>query len=183
MNVLYFDQEIDRRSIERLLVRLKSANAPRRVLVDSPGGEFEFFSVLGPAIERRGIITMAGDVKSAAVILFLLGQTRQALPDSEFYFHEVRAHVRGEGEITISSLEEFEEYERKMSGGRREAYQQWKRNMKAAEAWFLDFMSQRTGLRPAVFQNLMRKEVTLSARDAVHYGIVHEIVPSDFLNR
>ncbi len=183
MRVFNFDYEIDRTSINRLIRRLRTSEPPTHVLVDSPGGEFDFFSTLGPAIERRGITTLAGDVRSAAIILYLLGYNRQSFPDSTFFFHEVRAHVASGGQITLTDIEEFEELEVKMSGEPREKYEEWKRNLQFAQFWFVDFITRKTGVSSSVFLSLMRGEATLSARDAVHYGIAHEIVPTDYFDR
>ncbi len=175
---LCFNAEISRSTVERLLVRLRSANSPNRVYVSSPGGTFDFFSVLGPAIQRQGIVTLSGDVRSAAVILFLLGHVRQALPDATFFFHEVRTFVGQGGQVTVADLEDAEEHERIMSAEGRDAYQEWRRGMKMAQAWFTHFISAQTGFPASTFLNLMRAEATLSAREAVRYGIVHEIVPA-----
>ena len=183
MQVIYFGEEVAQRSVERLLSRLQQANSSRYVHVDSPGGTFDFFSVLAPAIERQGIITLSGNVRSAAILLYLLGNTRQAFPDSSFFFHEVRAMVGPRGGITVADLEEVEEYEKEMSGRQREGYQEWCRSMQAAQNWFLIFVSQRTGVPIPTFLSLMRSEATLSANEAIRYGIAHEVVPEDFLHR
>lgn len=183
MRLFNFYDEIDTTSISILMRRLRTSDPPTHVLVDSPGGEFDFFSTLGPAIERRGITTVAGNVHSAAVILYLLGHNRKSFADSTFFFHEVRAHVASGDQITLTDLEEFEELEVKMSGEPREKYEEWKKNLRFAQFWFLDFITRKTGISSSVFLALMRSEVTLSAREAVHYGIAHEIVPTDYLDR
>ncbi len=175
---LCFDREICKSTVETLLTKLRSANSTNRVYVSSPGGTFDFFSVLGPAIQRQGIVTLSGDVRSAAVVLFLLGHVRQALPDATFFFHEVRTFVGQGNQITVADLEHAEEYERMMSAEGQEAYQEWRQSMKMAQAWFARFISTQTGLPASTFLNLMRAEATLSAREAVRYGIVHEIVPA-----
>lgn len=176
MEVIDFKERIGKRTVERLVRTLRVAGAPRKVFVHSPGGEFEMFSVLGPVIERQGITTLAGDVRSAAVVLYLLGHKRLAFPDSTFFFHEVRTLVHsGEG-ITITNLEEVEEYSHYMYGRDREEYQDWKRQMRFAQQWFIGFISQKTGMRPDVFLNLMRSNATLDARQAVAYGIAHKVM-------
>lgn len=182
MRHIVFDRKLSQFSVQALLEELGQANAPRHVYVDSPGGQFEFFSCLAPAIERRGIITLAGDVRSAAVILFLLGCDRKAFPDSVFFFHEVRALVDEGGEVTIADLEMVQEYDREMSGRRHEFYKEWLRKMRAAQNWFLYFLREKTGLPQATFLNLMRREVTLSAQEAVRYGIAHEVVSKSLLS-
>lgn len=183
MRVYNFRDEIKRSSVDRLMRGLRTSEPPTHVLVDSPGGEFDFFSTVGPAIERRGITTLAGDVRSAAVILYLLGYSRQSFPDSTFFFHEVRAHVGRDTQITLTDLEEFEELEAEMSGKPREQYEEWKRNLRFAQNWFVDFINRKTGVPASMFLSLMRSEATLSAREAVHYGISHEVVPEDYFIR
>ena len=179
MRMIMFNKELRRSSVERLLATLRQANAPRNVFVSSPGGSFDFFSTLGPAIERQGIVTLAGDVRSAAVLLFLLGHVRKVIPESTFFFHEVRALVGPVGEITISNLEEVEEYENQMSGNERESYQEWRRSMKAAQSWFIHYVSRQSGISIPTFLSLMRSEATLSAREALRYGIAHRLIHSD----
>lgn len=181
MEYLAFEGMIHQYSIEHLLEELRRTNAPRNVYVSSPGGSFEFFSVLGPAIEQRGIVTLSGDVRSAAIILYLLGHRRQALPDATFFFHEVRTLVGGQGNITIADLEEVEEYQEYLSHEHREYIDEWMSQMKAAQAWFLHFLREKTGIPTGTFLNLMRNEATLTAKDAVRYGIVHEIISANTL--
>jgi len=171
-----FEEGIDRRKIEDLLKSLRHPNSPRCVYVNSPGGAFEFFSELGPAIERLGITTLSGNVRSAAVILFLLGHRRVADLSSTFFFHEVRTLVGDGGVITITDLESVREYDRQMSGKKREVYQEWLRRMELAQRWFVQFIQGRTGVPASTFLNLMRSEATISPHEALRYGIVHEIV-------
>jgi len=183
MNILLFDATVTQSTVGALLSDLRRPNAPRHVFVDSPGGTFDFFSTLGPAIERQGIVTCAGDVGSAAVILFMLGHTRKVFPFSTFFFHEVRALVGPMGQITIAGMEEVAEYEKEMSGESREVYQDWMQQMRSAQRWFLEFMSQKSGVPTATILKLMRAEATLSAREAIHYGIAHGFASKDFLRR
>src|SRR5688572_9220964 len=131
MQHIRFEEEIHQSSIEELLNKLRQVNAPRCVYVSSPGGTFEFFSSLGPAIDYHNIVTVADKVCSAAVILYLLGRTRQALPDSFFFFHEVRTLVGPSNEITIADLESVREYAEMMSEERQDVYRQWLKQMNA----------------------------------------------------
>lgn len=179
MEFIRFEREIRKSTIEQLLAKLRLANAPRTVYISSPGGSFEFFATLGPAIAQQGITTLSGNVYSAAIILFLLGHKRVAFPDATFFFHEVRSLVGSMGEITIADLEEIHDYEMYMEGQSRELLQAWRNNMKAAQSWFLRFLSDTTRVSTSTFLDLMRNEATLSAREAMRYNIVHEVVPHD----
>lgn len=174
MRLVHFQQDISGSAIDDLLVKLKMANAPDGVYVDSPGGEFKFFATMAPAIERRGIITLAGDVRSAANILYILGHNRYATEDSTFFFHEVRALVSGQ-DITICDLELVLEFQEYMQAEHREEFEEWLRQMKMAQGWFQEFIAKRTDLRPGVFADLMRANATLDAREAMRHGIVHRI--------
>jgi ATP-dependent protease ClpP protease subunit len=186
--VLYipFECEISRNSIEALLTTLRKTDAPQPqgVHIHSPGGEFEFFSELAPAIERRGIVTLTEEARSSAVLLALLGHRRQAMPKATFFFHEVRAFFRvpeapgQEISMTVSDLDTLFEYEEEViSALKREQIAEWRRRTVSAQDWFVGFMGQKTGLAPGVFRNLMKANATLSAREALRYGIVHEIMP------
>ncbi|KKW29886.1 MAG: hypothetical protein UY72_C0030G0009 [Candidatus Uhrbacteria bacterium GW2011_GWD2_52_7] len=184
MRYLPFTCEISARRIERLITDLRAPDAPRAVYVDSPGGQFTFFSTFGPAIKRYGLTTVSGDVRSAAVVLYLLGHRRIALPDSTFFFHEVRTLITGQGEMTICDVEHvLETQEQILSGPQRECIEEWLHHMRLAQNWFLGFMARETQLPTSTFLNLMRDEATLDAREARRYGIVHEIVSEDELLR
>lgn len=159
-----------------MVTTLGSSAAPAGIYVNSPGGRFEFFSVMGPAIARRGIVTLSGEVASAGVILSLLGHHRFAFPDSTFFFHEVRSIVSDQA-VLICNIEEALEHQERMCAEMREGYEEWLHSLRLAQQWFVDFISQQIGVSAAVILDLMRQEATLSAREAVRYGIIHEILP------
>ncbi len=181
MVAILFDREICHSTIEQLLTELRLVNAPRVVYISSPGGTFEHFRTLGPAIARQGITTVSGRVYSAAIILFLLGHRRLAFPDGTFFFHEVRTLVGPMGEITIADLEEVREYEQYMEAHEREKLQVWRNNMRAAQSWFIQFLSDNTGVSTSTFLDLVRSEATLTAKEALRYNIIEQIVyPGQF---
>jgi ATP-dependent protease ClpP protease subunit len=177
-----FYRRISAESVVDLMEQLGKADAPNGVYVSSPGGRFEFFAELAPAIDRRGIVTLSGNVRSAAVILALLGQTRYAFPDSTFFFHEIRTLIELNGGVTICDLQEAMEAQERMEAEQREFFEEWLRRMRMAQNWFIGFIAEKTGIRPAVFLDLMRQNATLDAREAVQYGIVHQIVPPEMRN-
>ena len=186
LKYLNFARPVSKRSIENLMISLKSANAHDCVYVDSPGGEFEFFSVFAPVIRRMGINTIGGDVRSAAVLLLLLGQYRYALPDSSFFFHEVRALVgnpcNSNNMVTICDLDYVQDfYKDQIEGQEKEIMQEWHRRMQAAQTWFLQFISEATLVPIPTFLSFMRGNTTLSAREAQRYGIVHRVISEDEL--
>lgn len=174
-----FNDTVSRESTVELLNRLRN-QAQMPVYVSSLGGTFDFFSVLAPTLRRSGMITVSGVVCSAAIILFLLGQRRQAFPNAIFFFHEVRTLVQPSGAISIAEAEEVEEYAQWLAEEEQENFQYWLSSMREAQAWFVDFISRETGVPTGTFLNLMRSEATLSARDALRYNIIHEIVPEGY---
>jgi ATP-dependent protease ClpP protease subunit len=180
VRIIPFAERITLPAIEGLVYNLKDDILPT-VYVDSPGGQFEFFSAIGPALQRRGITTLAGNVRSAAVILYILGYQRYATERSQFLFHEVRVYSRIGGGITLSDIESFEQYDKFMSGQGREAYQEWRRQMWAAQNWFARFLSNNVGIESGFFLKLMQKEVVMSADEAMYHGIVHKILPETIL--
>ncbi len=130
--IIPFQGKISMSAIENLVADMREEILPW-VYVNSPGGEFEFFSAIGPAIQRRGIVTLSGNVRSAAVILYMLGHKRYALRDSSFLFHKVRVFAGPLGAVTVSDADNFEQYEHLMSDKGREEYQEWRRSMHTAQ--------------------------------------------------
>jgi ATP-dependent protease ClpP protease subunit len=188
MERILFKGEIYPSKVEGLIDQLQRIDAgPRQqVWIESNGGQFEFFSVLGPPLCRLGFTSVGCDVHSAAVALHLLGHRRIALPSANFFFHEVRSLVNGGGVITICTLEEVLNREAKLwkDGAKREFIQEWYNRMRNAQGWFLQFIGQQTGMSPPIFLNLMRENAVLSAREAVRYGLVHQIMSeSELLGR
>lgn len=177
MKLLAFTDTITEERIERLLSELRREAGQTGLFISSPGGTFSFFSRLGPAIARQGITTFAGDVESAAVLLYLLGHRRIAHPASTFLFHEVRIFPHGlrGGPITVSDLEAFEEYCCEMSYEGRAYYEAWLSSMREAQSWFARFLREQTDVDVGMFLQLMRANVILTAREAMRYGIVHTV--------
>lgn len=170
-SILHFRQEINRQSIERLLKVLGSWNAPDTVVIDSPGGTFNFFSVVGPAIARRGITTVADRVYSAATILFTLGSERIVHPNSEILFHEVRVIALGGRHITVSDVAKYEAILHQMSERPTEEFDEWQHQMRSAQAWFIRFIADHTGCPASMVRRLMETDTILTGREACQYGI------------
>lgn len=174
-----FSGQISLDSIQDLLEDLKRRGSGQQVLIRSPGGAFEFFSDLAPQLIRCGFESVGQNVASAAIILHMLGSKRYALPHSTFFFHEVRSIVHGSA-ITVCNLDEaidrMREYEMSYT---RETLEEWRNQMRNAQNWMISLVSSQSGIPPSTFLNLMRAEATLSAREAVHYGIAHRIMSED----
>lgn len=175
-----FDSNITRGRVESLLANLRSQPTGRRVLIDSKGGEFECFSIYGPPLKRIGFTSVSERVESAANVLYLLGNRRLALPDSHFFFHEVRAIINKYGAVTFATVEEALDREREISR-KREGAEELLRQMRNAQEWGVSFICERTIIPKATLISLMRAEAKLSPREAVRYGIAHRIVSPDEL--
>ncbi len=172
-----FSGDITPDRVKDLLNNLRGHPVGRRVWISSAGGAFECFSIYGPPIQRIGFISIGAKVESAANILYLLGHNRLALSDSHFFFHEVRAVIRNRS-ITLTTVEDALDYEREISR-RHEGVEELLRQMRNAQDWYISFICQRAKITKAALTSLMRAEATLSAREAVRYGIAHRIVSSD----
>ncbi len=185
MYMINFDGEVTGPRVELLLEVLNHNYGTSCVLINSPGGTFEFFSRIAPPLARSGFVSVGLRVASAAVILQLLGRERLALPESTFFFHQVQTILGQRNEVTVCDLEYAEEIERELS--RRwqlpqgDFIKRWHDQLLRGQAWMLRFISEQTGLPQALFVKLMRDNVTLSAREAVQYGIVHRVISEDEL--
>ncbi|MCG2696635.1 hypothetical protein L6270_01195 [Candidatus Parcubacteria bacterium] len=178
-----FSSEVSLDSVQCLLKMLqKKRGGGQMVWIDSPGGSFEFFSTLAPFLLQHSFTSVCRDVRSAAVILFLLGKKRLVLPDGVFFFHEVRAISNDGHEITICDLDAAIDWENeRLRSLRREWLEEERIRMRNAQNWMLAFISEQSGISRSTFLSLMRAEATLSAREAVHYGLAHRIVSEDEL--
>ena len=177
-HLLFFEGAVDNTSLENLLDSLSSSNSPRLVYVNSPGGKIDHLMPLVPAIEAKKIITAGDAVGSAAVILFLLGYPRYAFPESSFYFHKVSG---GDGMIETWTDIEVQRIlkSKELSEEVLLFFKEWFRDIRNAQSWVIDFMSEKTGTSKEVFTKLMDNEITLSIREAIQFGLVHKVLQKD----
>jgi len=182
MRHINFSEDVSPRAIGSLLAKLQKDGRGQQVWINSDGGTFEFFSVLAPQLLRQGFTAVGCDVRSAAIILYLLGSRRYVLPDAVFFFHEVRAITKDGMIITVCDFDEAVDWakEREMSL-RRELLEEERRRMKNTQSWMLSFISEQSGIPQSTFLSLMRSEATISASEAVHYGLARRIVSEDEL--
>ncbi len=180
MSWLFFEDRITEARIEALVTTLKRSGVRPQIVIDSPGGEFTFFSTRARGLQQRRITMLAGTVGSAANVLYLLGCRRLAFRQSTFWFHEVLTAVEGRV-ITICDFERYSQFREQMAAEQREMLEQWEHQARTAQDWVASFLADASGTRKPFILDLMRQEVVLSAQDALRYGIVHEIVPDDFL--
>jgi ATP-dependent protease ClpP protease subunit len=170
--VLHFNSEINENSIERLITRLRSSNAPSKVLIDSPGGTFNFFSLQAPAISRLGITTIANRVYSAASILFVLGAERVVHCNSELLFHEVRIITPSGNHITLSDVGEYEAMLKEtVKDVSFENFDEWYLQMKTAQEWLVRLISENTKCSRGIIRSLVNEDTVISGKEAYRYGI------------
>lgn len=148
------------------------------LLISSHGGEFEVVRMGLQYLAPRRITTIAeGRVGSAALGLFLCGERRLALPDSDFVFHEGRALHEGrflmetevEAKIEIARLT-----------GQNDVAQYFAAGLAAfrlGNRLVAKLLHDRTNMSYAtVYRNMRGDGVTLTAREARRYGFIHEII-------
>lgn len=182
MQRINFSEDVSYGAIEGLLENLRRNGGRRQVWINSNGGTFDFFSVLAPPLLRQGFIAVGCDVRSAAIILFLLGNRRYVLSDAVFFFHEVRAITNDGLVITVCDLDVAIDWvQEKQLSLCRELIEEKRRQLKNAQSWMIEFISKQSGISRSTFLSLMRAEATLSAREVVHYGLARRIVSRDEL--
>ena len=174
-----FNTEISNWSLKRLLEVLQGG--PNTVFINSPGGTVDHFHVVGPALQFTGFTAIGGTVESAAVILHMLGHKRLALPDSTFFFHEVRTFIAGQT-VTLCDVKEYEaRMERFLSkhGKESEMVEELRWRLSQSQAWLSHMLSTRSGVSASLFLDLMRNEARLSAEEARRLNIVHRVISHD----
>lgn len=170
--ILHFKADINEKTINQLIACLRSCNSPDTVVIDSPGGSFDFFSTRGPIIKRLGITTIANHVYSAATILFILGAERIVHRESEILLHEVRV-ITGNGQhVTVSDVDECEAMMLYMQKSKPpEMFKEWQRQMHNAQEWFVHFVADHTHCPVYMVRNLLRAETVLTGKEAYQYGL------------
>ena len=169
---IHFQAEINDNTVGQLITHLRSWNSPDTVVIDSPGGTFDFFSVRAPAIKRLGVTTVANRVYSAASVLFVLGAERVVHKDSEILFHEVRVVSTDGQHITVSDVDEYEailHYMHKTQPP--EMFSEWRRQMHNAQNWFTQFIADHTHCPVNIVRNLISEDAIISGKEAYRYGL------------
>lgn len=180
-----FFEKITTQSTEGLLTRMTEHayhGAERvRLVVSSPGGQVASTMTLFTKLTESPIelVTHAtGEIASMGVVLFLAGNKRLASPEATFLLHPIastdtivpmdveawrRARTRFERQGDQSRVGEISE---------RITY------LDEKEGEVQQIFEERTKLTSPEIAELVRKGQTISATEALAFGIVHEIIPA-----
>lgn len=186
MQVINFSGRIDFANVSHLLLDLrKKKDVQQCVLINSRGGFIGFFPCLKSSLEDLSFTAVAEKIYSAAIILFLYGQERLAFPDATFLFHEVRTTLEDGSWVTMSEVgtdlrshsDALEIY-----GKTIDEIATIYREMQKGQEWMIDFIVQHSTIMDSELRRLMRDEVTLTAQEAMEYGMVHRIISRETLS-
>lgn len=153
---IYFNHDITEHTPSRFREGLtKFVNMPVRVFIDSVGGRArEAWQIFEMLKKHNGqLMTIVyGQADSAAVLIFLAGQTRVIEERSTLMIHDPVAAA--EQTVTVSADRAAEDIE-------------------AVRLLMVQTYSQITGLQRNTIADMMRKETRLDARAAVRLGFAH----------
>lgn len=163
--IRFFDTSIDATSIGSLLGKIEETrkffpmNGLVQLLINSTGGDLKSAAAFLYYIQDRRIplMTLGYTVESAAMLLYLAGKKRFALPDkTKFFVHEVAAHI--EGEYNAHSARSLAE------------------EMDTMNNLYADLVVSRTSFTQKELLALMNTTGWLNAKEAKKAGIVHEFI-------
>lgn len=180
MQEIYFSEKVSLGSIANLLIKLRiGRRAFQRVRIDSVGGSFNWFPVYERSLKEMCFTTIGEEVQSAAIILYLYGQKRLAFHDSIFFFHQVWVEIDGHGHYTVTDLDEYVECGINTESTLGKSHEDIVRifnTLQKGQDQYMRFIVQRSAIDMETLYHLMREETTLTAAEALCYGIVHEII-------
>lgn len=185
MKFLEFTGVVTEDSLTTLLLQLQKTPERKAVVIDSPGGEFTPLAGLRDTLAQADYTAVAyNQVDSAAIMLYVLGKQRLALPDATFKFH-----LGGVGFIENRAIS-VEQFEAQLAIDRELARLHGQKLLRTGEElfaadwarqdWTLSLLATRTGRDRTTFLNMRNRAALLSARQALQYGLVERIVePED----
>ena len=180
MRNIDFSGEVNYERICELLVSLRIGKSSHQcVWIDSFGGTFDFFPRLAASFETLSFITVGIKVYSAAVFLYMHGLERLAFPESKFLFHEACIGVEGHGDVALSDFGAFLDSSFDIldaHGIKYEEAERFYRKMEESYNLNVKFIAERSTMREDKLRQLVREGTTLTAQEALEYGIVHRII-------
>ncbi len=164
-------------AVHEVLFRIKK-DGIKKIFISSPGGSGRIVFLGLDRLIPENVTMIGGEmVCSAALSFFLCGKRRVALEETIFNFHEAIAHVDGrnvlEGEL--QGLVEI----RKINGENQSAIElsDLLRDLRCVNELTINILRNATTLSPERIHALMRGSgMTMSARQALRYGLIHEII-------
>lgn len=173
---LSFTASTSQDNIDHVMMKLQGCAAGQKVWINSLGGKVKHLLAEAERLEKLRFVTVGHKVGSAAKLLFLLGSKRYVLPEAKFFFHEVVSIDLILGRrVTMRDMEvelDFTRFDGRsdllLESGVRES-----RNVQSA---LISFVKKRSRMSPETIFKLMKNEVTLSAKEAVHYGLADEVI-------
>lgn len=185
MQKMRFSGRVDLANVSHLLIDLRiKKDVHQHVWINSNGGFINFFPLLNGSFNCLQYTAVGEKVCSAAIILFLYGQERLAFPDSTFFFHDVRSRFENGEWVTVSDLETCMEYmddAKEFYGKSLEEIAKIHHDLHKGQEWMIDFIVQHSTITADKLRILMNEEATLTAQEALEYGMVHRIISRDEL--
>ncbi len=170
-------REIKPEDVLSVLYAFRETNSSS-LLLNSNGGSIFNFVKFGSCIAQRNI-SIIGDsvVASLATIFFLCGKERVATPETIFAIHEGRfedgsgkAITKGEAQMQALICE----CNRDRIGYLR--YMDMWRKLVFFDELQAELISRKTSLSVDRTMDLMRQEYKFNINDALHYGIIHDVI-------
>lgn len=146
--------------LEDLMIAARLERKDILLTITSTGGNpfaaFGFYDWV--RIKEIPLVTLAlGNVDSAAIILFLAGETRIASAHALFRFHEFNRTIRNNTSFNVSE------------------FSQIARQYEKEQAIYIDIVAERCGKSREEIERLLHKRVAMTAQEAHAFGLAHEI--------
>ena len=162
-NNIYFTGEVNNVSMQELFICLeKVANKHDQIIlcINSEGGYvhdgFAGMDYIQTIIKRGKVVDtiVYGFCASAATILLLAGSKKKMGPNAQILIHQLSVDIGG----TYDALKNEMKTNKKVMKSLRKVY------------------TENTDIPPDILESLLLKDVTLSAKKCLDYGIVDEIL-------
>jgi ATP-dependent protease ClpP protease subunit len=162
------------------LCSLRKVNS-QSLMLSSCGGSSENFVIFGRYfLDRKLSIIGRNNVDSVALSLFLCGEKRVAMPDTQFLIHENSLVCDSGGRVTKGEAQMralIHEHQREMS-----EFFFWSdvyQTLRQLDAMYAELVSYRTALSAATASSLMYEGHCFGVEEALECGIIHGIIEDD----
>jgi ATP-dependent protease ClpP protease subunit len=182
MKFFNFAADVSRTSLGDLLARLRQSLGRKTVIIDSRGGEFESLPAMEEPLAQAEYTSVGWQVHSAAIVPYLLGKRKFALPRATFQLHLGLLEVGPFDAVSITEIEHLVAIEREAARSKNQppranaSLERLASKARATQEWMLSFVARHSGCDKTTLLNLMYDEVILSAHEARRYGLVDRII-------